>query len=106
MAWKELSGTRKEQTQGYGPGPHYVDTIISFVGIEGTDNDNDAMPVEGNTYEDITGVASPLPSAWVNGGITTTLDAEPTVVAVSDSHKMTKLKCMVTCRFRALIVES
>ncbi len=99
-AWKEMSGTRRIEMHGQGPGPHYVDTIITFIGVEGADNLKADMPTLGDLYADIL--------AGVNldadyGDIT--LDGEPTVTQVSESHKLTEKKCMVTCRFRGYATE-
>lgn len=100
MAWKEMSGTRKINMHGVGPGPHSVDFIISFVGIEGTDNLAAGMPINGDSLSDVKGSGS-LDSSF--GSIT--FHAEPTIADASESHKLTENQCMVTCRFRGWIVE-
>ena len=95
MAWAEMSGTKTIDSHGQGPGAHYTDFIISFIGVEGTDNLAAALPIPGDLYTDV-----------VSGGTldsahgTIAFDAEPSIIQVGESHKLTEIKCRVTCRFR------
>ena len=100
MAWAEMSGTKRIEMHGQGPGAHYVDVIISFIGVEGTENLKAAMPTLGDLYTDVVGSGT-LDSDY--GAIV--LDAEPSITQVSESHKLTEKKCMVTCRFRGYAKE-
>ena len=92
MAWKEMSGTRRVEDSGLGPSAFTQDTIISFVGIAGTDT----KPSNGNKLTNILG----------SGTLSSTgLDAEPSAVQISDIRKITELACQVTVRFRGWHVE-
>ena len=99
MAWKEMSGTKKVEMHGSGPGPHYIDVLVSFVGIEGTDNLAAAMPIPGDLIGG--GSSGNLDSSYG----TTALDGEPVAVQVSQADKLNELRCTVTVRFRGYIVE-
>lgn len=92
MAWKEMSGTRVVTINGMGPGPHIQDTQIGFIGTAASD----AAPTRGQLLTDVLGSGT-LPS--------TDLDAEPSIVQVSDVYKLTEIKNMITVRFRAWYVE-
>ena len=92
MAWKEMSGSRRVEENGLGPGVFVRDTIISFIGIAGTDT----KPSNGNKLTNILG----------SGTLSSTgLDAEPSAVQISDVRKITELACQVTVKFRGWCVE-
>ncbi len=98
--WYEMSGTRKVTEYGTGPGPHYTDYTITFIGTEATDNLAAAMPIPGDLYTDVKGSGSLDTSVG-----TIVYDNEPCIIQVSESHKLTENRCMVTCRFRGYHVE-
>ena len=106
MAWSEMSGKRDIIFVGEGGAPHYVDFIVSFVGVEGTENTPGFMPVPGNTLAIVAGSGT-FGTTYGNTttGTAISLDGEATAVQVSESHKLNEKRCSVTVRFRAYAKE-